>query len=792
MEKLQYYIFLFDTKTETIVDFDIADKNKILDSIYFLQLRPPTLSEITSSTSEKLLSVLKTESVETVQNNIKLELSKIDDKLPLFDIYTENIYLIKKYNVYTRVTHQHYRFPEQDLLNEISESKKILEKTANINDKLLTRKIKKMELLLTFMSYFDLGVLFDTYVKVFYKYSKFVGKETTVCKNPSFLPQFSHIKPYLTRSEVINSALNYGIALPDNYIEPEEINKICKKIIKYQINSNVLLQHQHHIINNGSLGLVQYYTLQGSFFMNQYLRAMTQYHQQNEYLESMIMPMWDLVVTAPEFDKSYTFYRFVGRDDYLKSTKIGEIYVEKGFMSTTRDPFYRADLYKFGFILIKIKVPANKKGVALCLETISHFPEEQEIIFPPNSKFKLVARDENCEYYHTDINFASKVKTRYEFEWIENEPIKFNRIVKFTEEKPLIDFLRLKQTNSITLLEKLKYFDNVYVNELGQFNVSLGDKTITVLTEWFDSSGAYKNYYALETNLGYAIYSVYKGYILFYIELAEIKEGKQMHVNYFVKYSSVDPAKVIGNENLIKFFSSVAYYFDIHTVVMYANYLNCGTELIQAGGSNFKKDNSLRQREFEGVDLNKTYKKNINISENTTDHSYGLVGGSYCNDLYQYLLNGTKAYSDTSVLSVELQPKFSYHDLNFLKKTPPTEILSKEDRDEIYQMYDKYYKNLSNFSVVDTIGDFYLWLIEENKCYLLDTFVNKIDKVLGKNNPFKNDLYILDSSTYLYNRKYIPTYPTNISLTPSLKRSVIKESIEAKFKDNDFDEFRAR
>ena len=345
----EYYIFLFSIETNDIIEINISEKDDILDKIYFLQLRPFNQSDIELTKNNKLLKILKVKSAEQLQNEIKIELSKLDNKIPLYDVYTENIFLIKKHNVYTRVTHQHYRFPEQSLLNEIKENKNSA-KLSNTEDRLIMRKIKKMDLLLNFMSYFDLGILFDTYVKVFYKYSKFVGKETTICKNPSFLPQFSHIKPYLTRSEVINSALNFGIELQNNYIEPEEINKICKKIIKYQINSNVLLQHQHHIMNNNNLGLVQYYTLQGSFFMNQYMRSMTSYHQQNLYLESIIMPMWNLVLNAPEFDKSYTFYRFVGKDDYLKSTKIGDTYIEKGFMSTTRDPFYRADLYKFGFI----------------------------------------------------------------------------------------------------------------------------------------------------------------------------------------------------------------------------------------------------------------------------------------------------------------------------------------------------------------------------------------------------------------------------------------------------------
>ena len=752
----QMELFLFDIGKNEIVEFD--NETNILDKLYFLQARLPTEKEITEAQNKKIQEYLKKDNYDNLIKKMRIEISKIEEKTPLYDVYTENIYLIKKHNVYSRVMHQHYRFPEKYIIDELIEKKKEYANTIkNIDDKLLLRKIKKINLMIEFMNCFDLDVLFDTYVKIFYKYSSLVGKETTICKNPSFKSEFFHLKPYLTRSEVINSALNFGIKLPDNYIEPDEINKICKKISKFQLNSNVLLEHQHHILNSGSLGLVQFYTLQGSFFMNQYLRNMTDYSSQNKYLEELIKPMWDLVITAPKFDKSYTFYRFVSRDDYLADIKVGDIYMEKGFMSTTRDPFYRADLYKFGFILIKIKVPAGKVGVALCLETISHFPEEQEIIFPPNSKFKLVSRDTDCQYYHTDMNFSSKVKTRYEFEWVENGSVVFDRSAKSNkkEEITMVDFLNLGKVNAITLNEKLKYFDSTFVNNQGQFQINLGEKVLTVMTEWYDGTGAYKKFYAIETKTGYSFYTIYKGYILFYVELGETNEGRQMHVNYYVKYSSVDPSKVIGNDNLIKFFSSIANYFDIVNVVIYANYLNCNTTIVQSGGYKI-------QRGFETKTVN-----------NFSPVQFNMIGGSYCSDLYQYLSTGIKKYSEDNILNVELQPKFSYHDLNYLKTVTLDKILSKEDRDELYQIYDKYYKNLNND---DNVAKFYVWLIEESKCYLLDTFVQKIDKVLGKNNPFKNDMYLLDPATYLYNRKYINSYPTHININQTIKRDIINEN----------------
>ena len=38
---------------------------------------------------------------------------------------------------------------------------------------------------------------------------------------------------------------------------------------------------------------------------------MYRYKYKNDYLESLIKPMWELIKNAPEFDKKYTLYRFI-------------------------------------------------------------------------------------------------------------------------------------------------------------------------------------------------------------------------------------------------------------------------------------------------------------------------------------------------------------------------------------------------------------------------------------------------------------------------------------------------
>ena len=671
--------------------------------------------------------------------------------------------MIGKLNVYHRVVHNSYRFPEQYLLNELAEQKNKLElsiKKHNIDDPIILRKVRKFQLILDFMTNFDLQTLYDTYMKVFYKYSKLVGKETTLCKHSSFDPKFYHITPYYTRNEIINMALNLEIDVPDKYLEQEDIVKLCNIVKENEISSNILIEHQQHIVKNNYVGLVQYYTLQGSYFMNQYLRNLVDYKFRNEYLEGLIKPMWNIVLQAPEFDKSYVFYRFIHNDEFLKNIKIGDTYTENGFMSTTRDPFYRTDLYQFGFILIKIKVPKKIKGVALCLELISHFSEEQEIIFPPNATFKLVKKDESITYHHTNINITSKVKIRYEFEWISNDSPTFKLRSDPIEKTNTINFLELNKINSITIDEKIKQFINKNVNSMSQFKVLIGDIEFIATIEQYDGTNAYKEFYALEIKNGFSIYTIYKGYVLFFIELGETDNGYEMHVNYYVKYSALDTEKIMGDQNFIKFISSIAYYFGISTVVLYANYLPCNYKIIQHAGA--KQRNYSKEINNDNINIKIN---NINDIDNIYDN---YIGGNYCLDLYRYLKEGYKRYENSNILNVELRPEFSYYYLDILKDKNAKEILNREDQDECYQIFHKSYK-LSNSN--QSVAAFYIWL-KRNKCYLLEHFVKKINRILGKNNPFEYDTYILDASTFLYNRKLISYYPTYSSIDVVSKKYI--------------------
>ena len=55
--------------------------------------------------------------------------------------------------------------------------------------------------------------------------------------------------------------------------------------------------------------------------------------------------------------------------------------------------------------------------------------------------------------------------------------------------------------------------------------------------------------------------------------------------------------------------------------------------------------------------------------------------------------------------------------------------------------------------------DFYLYILENRPDYI-KILENKLDIIYIKNNPFTNDMYELNGFEFLYNNKFINTYPT--------------------------------
>ena len=708
--------------------------------IKFINLKNKKQEEIIN---KNIIDVLyyNTHKIYNINDDIKNYISSLEGKIPLYDIYTSNLYLILPENLYYRITYNHYRFPTQYLLNNLEKEIKELEKSLNKDDIINIRKINKFNLMTKFLKNYNLKILEDTFYRTMYKNSPELGRNLLFCKRKSFNKYIHNSKPYYTRTEIINLARNMGKKLDLSNLKDEDVNKLCDFVSENDISADILLEHQKYIVSANLLGLIQYYTITGSANINAYLRNPELNYVENNTYNIIIENLTNLCINAPAFDKDYTVYRFIKNDNYLQHLRVGKVYTENSFMSTTRDPFYRSDTYSFGFILLKISIPANIKGIGLCLEGCSHFPEEQEIIFPPGSQFKLTARDEDITYYHTDLNYTSQIKTKYEFEWIGYKKIILNNQNK--DELKNINFIDYKSDNSITLTERIKNFKK-NLSITSRFISKIGDKDFTIIAENYNSISAYKKFFAITTNNGFSLYSIYNNYLLFMIEIGTVNDIDEMHINFYVKYNTLNISEILNITDLVQFFSEVAYYFAIDKVIIYSEYKPCAvfTGLINQRLTNIN-DNNDNNDDNDSDDINSDNINNIDMSS--------LIG-NYCYDFYLYLKDKKKRFFDEKILEIELTPKFSYYDLDYLREININKFFDKSD-DELYQIYDKYYK--IEFPK-DKLADYLVWIIE-NKCYLTDKFIKKLRKIY-KINPFKRDLYVLNPNTYLYNRGFYTAY----------------------------------
>jgi hypothetical protein len=633
-------------------------------------------------------------------NKLRIKISKLQYKIPLYDIYSDKLYLIHKENVYDRIMYNYYRLP-----------------TRKNND---------------FLKNYNLKTLEKTYIIVFYYYSNKVGKNLTKCIRPSFLSHLKYIKPYYSRDEIINLALNLKlIKYDDKYYNKDEINKLCTIIRNNDINRTILLDHQKYIVENNGIHKVMYYSLNGAYFMNSYLRNLNSDNHKNIILENNIKQLWTLIKNAPEFDKSYQLYRFINIDRHLNFLKIGDTYVEKSFISTTRNPFYNISGYEFGYILIKIKIPSGVKGVALCIETFSNFQAEEEIILPPLSHLKLISKNEDAEYYHIDKKFNENITTRYEFEFIKSDNIiiKSDNYLTQNIDIKTIDIFKIDLIDQDIFEDKIQYFIKNYTNNNLQFSVNIDNKLYTFVIEWYNSTSVYSNYYYLKAVEGISIYcqNPTNLNIALFLEIGT----SEIHVNYYNKYAYTDNYLNMESINTIKFIAKIGHIFGINNIYIHQKYQSC---------QDFITD------EFKYTE----FKKRV------------LETYLYRKDYYDYLTRKIKRFDN----KFNITAKFFYYQLDELFNTPIIKMVSKNDLDELYQIYQEYIKNIKIEK--DNLADFYIYIIQKRSEYI-SLFEKKSIRIFKTDNPFMIDYYFLSAFNFLFNNNIIIKIP-KVDIIPENKQ----------------------
>lgn len=637
--------------------------------------------------------------IELKKDKDKELLSKYTEYIPMYDIYSDNIYPISSLNLHYRLTDCHYRFITSEVKKWIENK---LEKTKDEGKKSLYQKN------LSIINNYNLNILEKTSYETFYKYSSKLGLSISICKRNSFHPFSRHLNPYYTKDELVKLGVNNKVITEINkttLIDKEVHYKICKMVSKNDVSANLISKHMKHIIDSECINWINFYSMMGSYILNDYLR--TPYIKISKYMLDGLKKIVSTMKTVDGFDDNFYFYRFIWDDNFIKNLKIGDTFTDKGFLSTTRDPFYAPGVkLDFGLILIKVNIPKNKKGVGLFLENFSMFPKEEEFLLPPRSKLKLIAKNENFDYKHINENFEKKVKKKYEFDYIDSNFEKVLSLKASNDDIPDLDLeiLDLDGNDRTTLFNQ--FLQNC--DEMEQFKY----KGKIYSCQLFDSTTSYKSLFYNKLKDGLLITHYQDGYPYFSIEcgndlVINFKRTNSFHDNNIKKYSLTED--------------------EYYTIGLFSKIFKYKKALIFFPYKNFSE-----------------FKDNYS---NKKIHNY-LHAYMYCYTIYDYLKNKNK--------KLDKYEKFSYgfYKLDKLSKEYVSDKIKKNLPDK---SFDKNSKILWSDLIIKII---------ENYFYLYPKLENWVNS--NYENLFNQCYTEFDSFSFLKNNNfdisYFPAFDNDIKV----------------------------
>lgn len=600
-----------------------------------------------------------------------IKLSEYNEIIPMYDIYSEKIYPISKENIYYRLIYCHYRFINDEVKAWITNQKK----------KNKEKHIYNLEII----SSYDLDVLIKTSYETLYKFSPELGLSISICKRNSFNKYFKYLNPYYTKIELLKLGMNMGVIKDKNSIDinnPKTHYQICKNISKNDISAEEIETHNKFIIDNNLITIISNFSFLGSYYMNIFLRDNE--NNSNNIMIDSINKLGKLMLNTPPLKNDYYLYRFIWDDYFLKDIGKGEIFLDKGFISTTRDPFYSPGIKSnFGLILLKIKIPA-KKNVGLLVENFSLFPKEEEYLFPPYSRFKLLSRNDKFKYYHVNQDFENIITKKYEFEYVDNKFKEFS-----LETESVYRELSNDSFSGNNKIEIIKNFIKSYKSTDNTINIKFKDRNFKIFYNWFNGNDSYSKFYYNKNSNGMN-FIVYDEYYFPYIN---IEFGDEMVINYLDQHFYRNQKRRLDIIDLQLIFK-LAYIF---------SYGNAKLYLESSNFLEFKKDQDKESDIY-------------------------LYTHLYNRSLYRYLKVGEKFYSDFKEFNDYIKFEYGYWKLNKLKTTTvPNEIY------ETYKTIIKSKENLKNLIIIIIENYFYNYskLLEQIKKYsdfdILDNLYLKLD-----------------------------------------------------------------
>jgi hypothetical protein len=308
------------------------------------------------------------------------------------------------------------------------------------------------------------------------------------------------------------------------------------------------------------ISYITFYSFYGSFLYNNSLRNNKNF---NHFLFDGMNKLLNIIQNTPKLLNKYYIYRFIWDDSFLKNIKVGEYFIDNGFLSTTRDPFYSPGINgNFGLTLIKINIPENVNGIFI--ENFSLFPKEEEFLLPPNTKLKLISKDDNFKYYHINETFENIITKKYELEYINYSLVKQ---VNIKNNFKVIDNLKKYTIHGESRINLFKNF----INESSQIEFKLNNKKYYITCMFYDSTeqSSYKKLYYNKIKDGLLISLYDNGYPYLNIEC-----GKELVVNYLNKFYYYNDQKIELNEELIDIILEFGRIFFYKEAKIFHNYRN--------------------------------------------------------------------------------------------------------------------------------------------------------------------------------------------------------------------------
>lgn len=579
-------------------------------------------------------------------------LSRYRDQVPLYDRRRDQIWPVHWENVYQRVFEDDYRFLHP-------ESLRLLE-----GDNL------------RIASWYDPDLLQHTYYQVFYS-SAVRDRHITYCRRPSYYPGVQHISPYYSVDELLYMAYDWNLisSETEDHLDETRIAEICPLISAHDIPAETLIAHQLYIYQQDAIGLVQYYSLFGSYYIGQYLRRTDACLRErdcdtprNLVLEGQIERALAVVYGAPPLTREHTVYRFVNTDSFWYGLQPGDTWTENSFTSTTRNPFYYQDACPFGKILSRIRLPAGVRGVGLCIEAYSNFPWEEEVILAPTNIYRLerVTTDvQNTEYHRA---FRLQVVKKYDWVWVgrqEQTPVLHTRHLRIPE-TPLVnpeDLLR-GDWQQRPLATRLSAFTRQWTDVNGQFRIYLSGRERVLSLASYNSAGVYAPYFWYSREDGVMITGVNRehGHINLLLEV-----GPDLHLNYYARHSVSDSGEVIDLDHTSS----------LRTLACLAAVLGC-------------------RHVYYHSDYQLTY-----TPHSQSDPADQIIRTRYTTPAVtlRYLRSGEKTLDYR-----EVTPGFDYYQLDILGAVNPGDYLSETDRDPLWGLWRQHEWG--------SVREMWLWVVE--------------------------------------------------------------------------------